>query len=259
MAANKTERLASQCWPVGVWSNSSNPLYGPPEDHAPSCWLLFFASSFSGIALFFAAVCLIGCNGLATSGRPSTTSSADSLRIATAPPVGTVQSGYSVRFTHLVQSPYDQTATAENAFSLATISPKSAPSKPVSPAPLQIMTDALPAGTLESNYDATLVATGGVPPYYWDAMAGQIAPGLTLRSSAGTISGIPFAVGTFSFTARVWDSTASSLSVTLSLNISDAALPTVSDVAPIRARLRNRRPDFGCRSSVNCAHRDHSS
>jgi hypothetical protein len=95
---------------------------------------------------------------------------------------------------------------------------------------LQIMSGVVPAGAVGSDYDTALETTGGVPPYHWDTTAGQVAPGLTLRSSTGTISGIPFAPGVFSFTARVRDSTGASLSTTLSLNISAVPPLTVSDV-----------------------------
>jgi putative Ig domain-containing protein len=232
--ANKTDRLNIRSWPTEVRSNSTvKPLCCLPEDYARGCWLLPFTTSISGMGLFFAIVCLLGCNGIATSDRSLTTSSANSLRITTAnPPTGTVQNGYSGRVTDRVQSSYGKLATAANAFSVATSTPTSVPSMPPSPGHLQITTDVLPAGSLQSEYDTTLEATGGVPPYYWDATAGQIAPGLTLRSSTGAISGIPFAPGSFSFTARVQDSTGSSLSTTLSLNVSSAPRLTVSDSVP---------------------------
>jgi hypothetical protein len=182
---------------------------------------LVFASSFSGISLLLAVVCLIGCNGLATSRRLS---SAQSPLTTTANlPLGAVQSGYR-----------PTSGQVSSGLTLDRLPPRSeaAPLMPLSPARLQIMTDALQGGTVQGNYATKLVATGGVPPYSWDATAGQIAPGLTLRSSAGIISGIPFAPGTFSFRARVQDSTGASLSTNLSLDISTALPPTASDVVP---------------------------
>jgi hypothetical protein len=119
-----------------------------------------------------------------------------------------------------------------NVLSFAPHTPAPAPPKPASPAPVQITRGILPVGIAQSDYDTALVATGGVPPYSWDATAGQIAPGLTLRSSAGTISGIPFATGAFSFRVRVRDSAGSSLSATVSLNVLGAPPATVSDVVP---------------------------
>jgi Putative Ig domain len=134
---------------------------------------------------------------------------------------GTVQAGYRTTRTQF---------SDDLTLNPITSAPKAASSVPFSPAPLQIMTEDLPDGTIQGNYATKLVATGGVPPYHWDATAGQIAPGLTLRSSAGTISGVPFAPGAFSFKARVQDSTGASLTTTLSLSISDSPSATVSDV-----------------------------
>jgi hypothetical protein len=119
-----------------------------------------------------------------------------------------------------------------NMLSFAPPTPASAAPKPVSSTPLRITRAILPVGIAQSDYDTALVARGGVPPYYWDATAGQIAPGLTLRSSAGTISGIPFAPGAFSFRVRVRDSAGSSLSTTVLLNVLAVPPATVSDVVP---------------------------
>jgi hypothetical protein len=196
---------------------------------------LFFATLSSVIGLFFAASYLIGCSGLTTSVRSSNTSNPDSLRVTTAGlSVGITQSGDAGNDSGEVLSRFGRIPAAVNASqaSLVARTPAAAPSMPVSAAPLQIKTEALPDGAAQSDYGIRLVATGGMPPYSWDATAGQIAPGLTLRSSAGTISGVPFAPGAFSFTARVRDSRGSSSSITLSLNISDAPPAAINAVGP---------------------------
>lgn len=222
MAANKTDRLTIRSLPTGPWSNSSiNPRCCPREHQAQSS--LVVASSLSGIGLLLAVVGLIGCNGLAASRRTIIAPSVDSSSTTTANlPLVTVQRDY--------RTTSGQVSGGLTLNPLPT--PKAAPLKPSSPARLQIMTDALPSGTTDRNYATKLVATGGVPPYSWDATAGQVAPGLTLRSSAGIISGIPFAAGTFSFRARVQDSTGAFISTDLSLNISAALPPTAFDVVP---------------------------
>jgi putative Ig domain-containing protein len=218
--ANKTDRLTVRSWLMGLWSHLSvNPLYCLREDRAQDRWLLFFASSISSIGLFFAVACLISCNGPAKSGRSSALSGANPLLITTV----NHPAGYSGSVTDTVGSPHGN---------FSTVTPASVPSMSLRPAPLRITSGVLPAGAVQSDYDTGLKATGGVPPYHWDATAGKIAPGLTLRSSTGTISGIPFAPGDFFFTARVQDSTGTSLSTTLSLNISAASPATVSDVVP---------------------------
>jgi hypothetical protein len=182
---------------------------------------LFFTSL---IGLFLAVVYLVGCNGLAAPEKPSGASIAESRPITMADrPVRTVQASYRAANMH---------HSSDSALDLTSPTTKAVLSISSRPAPLQIMTDALPEGTMQGNYATALVATGGVPPYSWDDTAGQIAPGLTLRSSTGTISGIPFEPGAFSFTARVRDSGGSSLSTNISLRVSSAPSSKVSDVPP---------------------------
>ena len=203
-----------------------------------------FASFFSLAGLLLGVVCLIGCKDLASSrlasaGKSSTTAtqSADSPRITT------------VNFPAV--SAQGQIAPPANMVSFAPPANSSAPPKTVSPAPLQVTKAILPVGIAQTDYDTALVARGGVPPYYWDATAGQIAPGLTLRSSAGTISGIPFVPGAFSFRVRVRDSAGSSLSTTVSLNVLGAPPATVSDaVADATPAASGRVMMISDRSSV---------
>jgi hypothetical protein len=223
MAANTTERLTIPWRSRGLRRSASAALIDAiPGDQAPSWQLMCFASFFSLAGLLLGVVCMIGCKDLAssrlaTSGQPLTTatSTASSPRITT------------VNFPRVMaQGPISQAA---NVVSFARDTQESAPPKPVRPAPLRITRAILPVGIAQSDYDTALVARGGVPPYSWDATAGQIAPGLTLRSSAGTISGIPFSPGAFSFRVRVRDSTGSSLSTSVSLNVLAAPPATVSD------------------------------
>jgi putative Ig domain-containing protein len=201
-----------------LWSNSShNPAYSTPEVNAQS-YCLSFAGLFTSIGLFSAVVCLIGCNGLAASSRPSISSKANSqLTMTSNLPAGTVQRDHRTTIGQLSGLTPDPTTKSH--------------------APLQIITNTLPDGAMQGIYATALVATGGIPPYSWDATAGQIPPGVTLRSSDGTLSGIPFAAGAFSFTARLQDSTGSSLSTNLSLNISAVPSPTVSEVLPDAASI----------------------
>jgi hypothetical protein len=75
----------------------------------------------------------------------------------------------------------------------------------VAPAPLVITTKSLPGGATESAYSATLQATGGVLPYSWKWLNGQLPPGLTL-SNTGDLSGTPTGGGTYHFVVQVTDS-----------------------------------------------------
>ena len=54
-------------------------------------------------------------------------------------------------------------------------------------------------------YTNALTATGGIPIYNWDIIAGALPPGLSLDPFTGVLSGIPAASGVFKFTIRVID------------------------------------------------------
>jgi hypothetical protein len=75
---------------------------------------------------------------------------------------------------------------------------------PIIPPP-QITTASLPPGTVKSPYSASLMATGGNPPYSWSVI-GTLPPGLHLHAKAGTIAGTPQSSGTHAFTIVVTDS-----------------------------------------------------
>lgn len=62
----------------------------------------------------------------------------------------------------------------------------------------------LVSGTRGASYATSLFADGGIKPYTWAIVAGQLPPGLNL--SGNRIQGTPTTAGTFTFTARVRDS-----------------------------------------------------
>jgi hypothetical protein len=75
------------------------------------------------------------------------------------------------------------------------------------PAPPNITTTTLPAGTIGQNYNQAVLATG-TGPLTFSIVApgtGTLPPGLNLNASTGTITGAPTATGTFPFTVRVAD------------------------------------------------------
>jgi len=55
--------------------------------------------------------------------------------------------------------------------------------------PLTVTPVPLPNGTVGTFYSQQLVATGGTPPYTWQAIGGAIPPGFTL-SASGLLSGM---------------------------------------------------------------------
>ncbi|HEX7286114.1 MAG TPA: putative Ig domain-containing protein [Candidatus Angelobacter sp.] len=95
-------------------------------------------------------------------------------------------------------------------------------------APLVITTSTLPGATFGTAYNQTLAASGGVGTIVWSLAAGSgpLPTGLSL-TSAGTISGTPSVVGTFSFTVQAADAGAPQQTATKTFSISVAPLYNV--------------------------------
>ncbi len=87
---------------------------------------------------------------------------------------------------------------------------------------------ALAGGTVGSTYSVTLTASGGVTPYKWSVTTGSLPAGLSLSSSAGTITGIPTASGSSDFTVTLTDSGSPALTASLEFSITIAAAPAIS-------------------------------
>ena len=73
--------------------------------------------------------------------------------------------------------------------------------------PVTIAPNTLPAGGVGTNYNQTLMASGGTGPYGYSLTAGTLPTGLTL-GSGGVLSGTPIAAGNFNFTVTSTDSSA---------------------------------------------------
>src|SRR5262249_21655483 len=101
--------------------------------------------------------------------------------------------------------------TAQQAFSL-TINP---------PRPLVVTTPSnccLP-GTVGTFYQVHFFADGGVQPWSWSLVAGQVPPGLTLDPS-GLLSGTPTVAGAFTFTVMVTDNVGAQATGQFSITVS---------------------------------------
>jgi hypothetical protein len=121
---------------------------------------------------------------------------------------GTPTRAESKTFTIEVRDPAGN--TARRVFTL-TIDP---------PLPLEITNGSptLAPGTVGRSYGNSLFASGGIQPYSWAIVAGQLPPGL--RLSGNTITGTPTARGTFTFTARVSDNGGQQTSQQFSITVS---------------------------------------
>ena len=109
------------------------------------------------------------------------------------------------------------------------------------PPPLVIQTLSLPETFAERDYSQTLRASGGVAPYSWSLVSGNIGTGLSL-SVDGIISGIPQVPGLSVFVVRVTDSAQQTVSRTLAINIrpADRIVPFGDMETPgTRATLNN--------------------
>jgi hypothetical protein len=94
--------------------------------------------------------------------------------------------------------------------------------------PVAVTTTSLPAATVDTNYSATLLATGGSGSLTWSLASGSLPAGLMLTGN-GRIVGTPSASGTSSFTVQVTDSASPAESATADLWI------TVAPVTPLPA------------------------
>jgi hypothetical protein len=98
----------------------------------------------------------------------------------------------------------------------------------IAPAPLTVLTTALPAAASNVPYSAALQAGGGTGNVNWTLTGGGLPPGVTL-GAGGVISGTPSAAGTFSFTVKAADTgwSGSVASASLVLAVSASALAVV--------------------------------
>ena len=86
----------------------------------------------------------------------------------------------------------------------------------------------LPSGTFETYYTNVFSVSGGSIPYTWSILAGQLPPGLALKSditlsqTGDDLSGTPTAAGTFTFTIQVTDGQGNQASQQFSLTIQPA-------------------------------------
>jgi hypothetical protein len=89
--------------------------------------------------------------------------------------------------------------------------------------PPQITTTSLPSGQVGASYSAPLSVKGGVAPFTWSHVSGVIPTGLTLNSSAGTISGTATSSASSTLGLEVTDSLKVSAKANMAISIAAAS------------------------------------
>ncbi len=136
---------------------------------------------------------------------------------------GNLPAGLSLNITGVISG--TPTTTGNSSFTVAVSDSEQPPrvangpfTITINPA-LQITTTSLPSGSANVSYGATLAAAGGLAPYSWSLVNGNLPVGLTLNATSGVISGIPNGPGTSSFTVQVSDSETPAATATANLSI----------------------------------------
>ena len=97
---------------------------------------------------------------------------------------------------------------------------------------MEITTNSLAAGQVGVAYSRMVEATDGTTPYKWNITSGALPPGLILNAETGLISGTPTKLDSYSFTAKVTDSTKPTAeTATKSFTIAMAAAATPVKIA----------------------------
>lgn len=96
--------------------------------------------------------------------------------------------------------------------------------------PLDMLTNSLPAATLNTAYTFQLSAVGGTTPYVWSLLGGG-PQGLTM-SQGGVLSGTPTQSGSFNLQVRVSDAANAQVTRTLALTVNGPQLQLVTQSLP---------------------------
>ncbi len=97
--------------------------------------------------------------------------------------------------------------------------------------PLSIVTDTLPPIKGGQDVSVPVVAVGGIPPYTFVVLTGQVPPGLGFDPS-GLLKGVPTLPGVYTFTVQVTDSVGTKATHTYTITIAKGTPTFAFDVAP---------------------------
>src|SRR5271165_3491847 len=184
-------KLAMSSLPAGTVSTAYSAPLSASGGTAPYTWSIITGSLPSGLSLSSTGM---------ISGMPTTAGS----------------STFTLQVTDSASTP----ASASASLSITIASGQ---------ASLTITSTSLPAGTVGVGYSTTLAATGGLKPYTWAVLSGNLPLGLSLTST-GVISGTPTTTGTPTFTVQVSDSesTPGKATAQLSITVNTVTITTQS-------------------------------
>ncbi len=103
---------------------------------------------------------------------------------------------------------------------------------PYLPDNLAIVTAELPDAWAYENYQAALDAQGGVKPYSWTKIGGNLPGGMDL-ANAGSITGKPTIANQYSFTVECRDHTNVAANRQCSLVVKACRPPTITSISPL--------------------------
>ena len=83
--------------------------------------------------------------------------------------------------------------------------------------------DKLPVGLKDEPYEAQLIMSGGMPPYSYAILGGELPPGLALDGATGDITGIPAYSGEFTFNVRSHDAKGQLAHQSMTLYVGESA------------------------------------
>jgi uncharacterized protein (TIGR03437 family) len=106
--------------------------------------------------------------------------------------------------------------------------------------PLVITTTTLPDGSVGTNYQQSLAASGGDSMYKWSLSSGTLPPGLSLTGNV--ISGTPTTAGRFTFGITVSDTAAQPQTAKDSFTVNISQVPTIASVQDAESALKTVVP-----------------
>jgi hypothetical protein len=123
---------------------------------------------------------------------------------------------------------YNGTIVAQNAFAPNAVQPFRIV---ITNPPLAIVTGTLPPIHGGDTVHVPVVAQGGIPPYRFDVLSGQLPPGLAF-DPGGFLNGVPTLPGVYTFTARVTDSVGTQATKSYTITIDKGTPLFTFDIAP---------------------------